>query len=168
MIVLSLNYTDTKPGDLHNGIVTCGSTLLYYSISSHEKGHSVSWGSFANDDVQSFKAVGSVLQAKPHHDCAGNVLMDVLSSQVDDESMKYHALRYTLVKSKPLLQDVLINGSLAFVRFDNSYTNDIVYSRRNDEYLFRILTESETIIRGPIADGFSGRIMVIKNVYSKK
>jgi hypothetical protein len=61
-----------------------------------------------------------------------------------------------------------MNGSLAFVRFDNSYANEIIYSRRNDEYLFRILTESKTIIKGPRAEGFSGRIMVMKKVYSKK
>lgn len=164
---MSLNDTNIKPGDLHNGIITCTSSLYYYTINAVDKGHVVSWGSFDTSQVHTFNVVGSVLQAKTHHDCFGNMMMDVLSSQVDDESIKFKASRYSLVKSTPSLQNVLMNGSLGFVRFDNSYSDEIVYSRKNDEYLFRIWTESKTI-KGPVADGFSGRIMVIKSIYSKK
>lgn len=165
---MSLNTTDSQSGDLFNGIVTCGSDLLHYKINSlGNKSHLVSWGSFGHEAEFSFKVAGTVLQSKAHHECLNNRLIDVLSSEVYEESMKYQASRYTFHKSKVSVQNVLMNGSLGFVRFENSHSNELVYSRRSDQYLFRILTESGTI-KGPLADGFSGRIMVMKSLYSKK
>lgn len=164
---MSLNSTVGKSGNLYNGIVNCGSDLFYFKVTSMgNKSHTVSWGSYAHDEEFKFVVPGSALQSKAHHTCVNNRLLEVLSSEVDDETTKYQVSRYSAQDSIVESESVLMNGSLAFVRFDNSFSNDIIYSRRNDQYLFRILTESGTI-KGPLAEDFSGRIMVMKSLYAK-
>jgi hypothetical protein len=164
------NMTDTQvtKGDLYNGLLTCGSDLIYYAISTQdENSHLVSWGTMGKGKSFNFKSVGSVIQAKARHACVENSLLSVLSSTVDDESIAYSVSRYSL-NSKFTVQNAVIKGNLGFVRFENSFNNDVLYTRRNDQYVFRINSESNNSIKGPLSEGFSGRIMALKGIYSKK
>ena len=168
IIVQNMNYTVVSKGDLYNGIVYCRSSLLYYTISTQDdNSHLVSWGTVGQGKSFNFKGTGSVIQLKARHACIDNSLLIALSSEVEDESIKYSVSRYSL-NSKFEVQSLLIKGNLGFTRFEDCFNNDILYTRRNDQYLFRIGSGSHNSIKGPLADGFSGRIMAIKGIYSKK
>ena len=104
---------------------------------------------------------------KGYPKCLNNHLLDILSSDIVEESVKYSALRFSHHSDEITLHKSDMRGNLAFVRFENTFMNDLLYSRKTDRVLFRISYE-RTFIIGPLADLFPGRLMALKLLYSEK